>query len=181
MKSNKGMGIIQLIIMISIIILIIALSIYFIKMKYNDAKVQTIKTDMLQVQWKLKDYMDKQTVKGEEKEYLGTKVSQLKDETLIKEFITKNVITEEEYEKYYVLSDEDLSKAELGITNYENSYYLVNYETYEIIITKGCKYTKNEILYKLSDIENKTNNEQDNINNEILENETNIVEENAEQ
>ena len=79
-------------------------------MKYNQAKVQTTKTDMLLVEWKAKDVIEKQTVKGEEKTYIGTKVSEMKEDTLIKEFLNQNIISEEEYEKYYVLTDEDLAK-----------------------------------------------------------------------
>ena len=170
MKNNNGMGIIQLMIIIIVIVFIIATSIHFVKKQYNEVRAQTIKTDMLQVQWKLKDYMNKQTVNGEEKQYLGTKISEITDDILISDFLTKNIISEEEYEKYYVLKDEDLSKAKLEITNYKDSYYLINYETYEVIVTQGCKYSKDEILYKLSDIENRTDkqtNTIDNTENEI--------------
>lgn len=152
MKNNKGMGMIQLIISIIIIALIVALGVYYVRMKYNQAKVQTTKTDMLLVEWKAKDVIEKQTVKGEEKTYIGTKVSEMKEEPLIKEFLNQNIISEEEYEKYYVLTDEDLAKLGLEISNYENSFFLINYENYEIISTKGCKYEKDETLYKLSDI-----------------------------
>lgn len=34
----------------------------------------------------------KQTVKGEEKVYIGTKVSEMKEEPLIKEFLNQNII-----------------------------------------------------------------------------------------
>lgn len=157
MKSNKGIGIIKLIIMILFIALIVATAVYFIRIKYYEARVETIKTDMLQVQWKVKDYIDKQVVKGEEKKYLGTKLNELKDDIVLKDFINKNILSEEDYDKYYVLKDENLALAGLEITNYEDSYFLINYETYEIIVTKGCKYSKTEISYKLSDIIAKSN------------------------
>lgn len=170
MRSNKGMGLILLIIIIAIILSIIAVSIYFIKLKYNEARVETIKTDMLQVQWKVKKYMDDQTVNGEEKQYLGTKIIDMQEDTLVQDFISKNIISEEEYEKYYVLKDEELAQATLEITNYEGSYYLINYETYEVIITQGCEYPDGEILYKLTDIENKTDNlENNNIQDNVVE------------
>ena len=76
----------------------------------------------------------------------------MKEEPLIKEFLNQNIISEEEYEKYYVLTDADLEKLGLEISNYENSFFLINYDNYEIITTKGCKYEKDETLYKLSDI-----------------------------
>ena len=126
----------------------------FSRMKYNQARIETIKTDMLQIQWKLKDYMDKQTIKGEEKKYLGEKVSQMQEDEGIKEFINKGILSSEEYDKYYVLKDEDLAEATSEITNYQNSYFLVNYENYEIILTSGFEYMKGKTLYKLSDFQN---------------------------
>lgn len=154
MKDNKGMGTIKLIIFVVIIGLIVAMGVYFSRMKYNQARIETIKTDMLQIQWKLKDYMDKQTVKGEEKKYLGEKVSQMQEDEGIKEFINKGILSSEEYDKYYVLKDEDLAEATSEITNYQNSYFLVNYENYEIILTSGFEYMKGKTLYKLSDFQN---------------------------
>ena len=55
MKSNRGMGMIQLIISIIVIAIIAALGVYFLRMKYEQAKVQTAKTDMLLVEWKAKE------------------------------------------------------------------------------------------------------------------------------
>ncbi|MGN1326787.1 MAG: hypothetical protein ACI4VQ_01710 [Clostridia bacterium] len=168
MKSNKGMGLISLIIIIAIIVGIVAVSIYFVRLKYNEIRVETIKTDMLQVQWKVKKYMDDQIVNGEEKQYLGTKIIDMQEDIIVKDFLTKGIISEEEYEKYYILKDEELAQATLEITNYEGSYYLINYETYEVIVTQGCKYSDGEVLYKLTDIENKTNSLENNVENELI-------------
>lgn len=171
MKKNKGMGMIQLIVMILFIILIVATIVYFVRIQYHEARIETIKTDMLQVQWKIKDYIDKQTVKGEEKQYLGTKLSEMRNDSILQEFLSNNILSESEYEKYYVLKDENLATAGLEITNYQDSYFIINYETYEVIVSKGCKYSEKEILYKLSDIIAKTNDEAN-----IVVNETNIEE-----
>ena len=129
MKKNNGMGIIKLILMVVLIVVVVATAVYFTRKKYREVKAET----MLQVQWKLKDYIDKQTVKGEEKKYLGTKISEMQDNEIIKDFLAKNIISEEEYDKYYVLQDENLAEAGLEITNYEGSYFLINYNTYEVI------------------------------------------------
>ena len=56
------------------------------------------------------------------------------------------------------------------MSNYQ-SIHIGNYETYEVIVSKGCKYSEKEILYKLSDIIAKTNDEAN-----IVVNETNIEE-----
>lgn len=164
MKNEKGMGLIQLIVFVVLIILIVAMSVYFIRMQYNEVRVETIKTDMLQVQWKLKDYIDTQTVNGDEIQYLGSKVSDNLQDPLLSEVISNNAIPEREYEKYYILKDEDLATAGLEITNYEESYFLINYESYEVIVTQGCNISDDETLYKLSDIESRT---EDNGNNQV--------------
>ena len=171
MKRNTGMGMIKLILMLLFIILIVATTVYLVRMQYNKVKIETIKTDLLQVQWKMKDYIDKQTVKGEEAQYLGTRLSEMRSSDLLQELFNGNIVTEDEYEKYYVLEDKDLAEAGLEITNYKDSYFIINYETYEIIVSKGCQYSKEEILYKLSDIIAKTNNDEN-----VTVNETNIEE-----
>ena len=86
MKSNKAMGTIQTIILVVIIGIIVAMGVYFIRMKYGEAKLQTVKTDMLQVQWKVKDYMDKRTAEKKDKVYLGTKIAEAMDDPLVQEF-----------------------------------------------------------------------------------------------
>lgn len=171
MKRNTGMGMIKLILMLLFIILIVATTVYLVRMQYNKVKIETIKTDLLQVQWKIKDYIDKQTVQGEEKQYLGTKLSAMIDDPILQDFFSNKILSEAEYEKYYVLKDENLATAGLEITNYTDSYFIINYETYEVIVSKGCKYSEKEILYKLSDIIAKTNDEAN-----IVVNETNIEE-----
>ena len=160
MKRNTGMGMIKLILMLLFIILIVATTVYLVRMQYNKVKIETIKTDLLQVQWKIKDYIDKQTVQGEEKQYLGTKLSEMIDDPILQDFFSNKILSEAEYEKYYVLKDENLATAGLEITNYTDSYFIINYETYEVILSKGCKYSKEENLYKLSDILSKTNTEE---------------------
>ena len=151
MKKNNGMGIIKLILMVVLIVVVTITGVYFTRKKYREVKAETIRTDMLQVQWKLKDYIDKQTVKGEEKKYLGTKVSEMQDNEIIKDFLAKKIISAE---------------AGLEITNYEGSYFLINYNTYEVIDTKGYNKSDDEVLYKLTDINKKddenTTSENDN-------------------
>lgn len=167
MKNNRGIGIISLLIIIVISVIILGIGVNFGLQKYKEAQIKTLNTDMLLVEWKLKAYIDDQKAEGKtEITYLGTKVSEIKENVLIKDFLSKNIIPENEYDKYYVLNDEDMKNAGLEITNYEDSYYLINYETYEIIITKGCKMISGEILYKLSDIEK--NGQEENITNEVV-------------
>ncbi len=68
--------------------------------------------------------------------------------TIIDEFKERKAISEEDYKKYYVLTDKNLEELKLDVRNEEGSYYLINYEANEVIITKGY-----EGKYKLSEIE----------------------------
>lgn len=70
------------------------------------------------------------------------------NDSIINDFVSKKIITESEYKDYYVLSDEDLKKLEIDVENEENSYYLVNYKSGEVVITSGI-----DGKYKLSEIE----------------------------
>lgn len=173
MKNEKGMGLIQALITIVFIVAIIVFLGYVIVNKYHEVRVETIKTDMLQVEWKIKDYIDKKIVNKEEKEYLGTKLSEMKEDVVLKSFFESNIIKEEEYDKYYVLKDEDLAKVGLEITNYKGSYFLINYDTYEIMVSRGCKLSKDKVLYKLTDIIKESNVDNKNENKENTNNKVN--------
>lgn len=154
MKSNKGMGYIQVIIIIAFIAMLVASSIYYVRMKLNEEYIETIKTNMLLIEWRVREYKDKKKAEGEEITYIGTKVSDVLEDPLIIPILEKNVISSDEYDNYYVLKDSDLEALSLEITNEENSYYIIDYETLDIIITKGCSYKDDQTLYRLSDIKN---------------------------
>ena len=169
-KKENGMGHIQVLLLIIIITCLVASGIYFIRTNLNDRRIETIKTNMMLIQWKVKNYMGSKTVAKEEAQKIGTKISEMKEDKLLKEIIDNGVIKEDEYEKYYVLKDEDLAAIGTEVTHEEDSYYIVNYDTEEIIFSKGCSYNKGEKLYKLSEIENAKNNKEENKQAEESEN-----------
>ena len=179
-KSSNGMGIIQTIIIMIIIVILVASGIYFVRVNLNDRYIETIKTNMLLIQWKIENYTGTKTVAGEETTNLGTKVSEMQEDAIIAPILEKDVISSEEYEKYYVLKESDLEQLGTEITNEEDSYYIVNYETKDIIITKGCSYNKGETLYRLSDIEKAKNNTQEDEEQKENINENEIVSESEE-
>ena len=74
----------------------------------------------------------------------------MQDDSIISDFLNKNIIDSSKLDKYYALSNDDLESMELDIQNEENSYYVVNYEENTVYITKG--YTvgdSEEVIYKL--------------------------------
>ncbi len=149
MREEKGMGIIQ-IILLSIIIIIICIFAYkFIRSKIKSDTVVDIKANMLLIQGKCKVLGQTSKANNNKDGLKGKKVSEMKDDNIISEFLSKNLIEEDKQENYYVLSDEDLESMGLEVKNEKKSYYIVNYETYDVFITKG--YTDietNEVIYK---------------------------------
>lgn len=145
-----------------IIIGIIGGGIYLIVNKFNNIKSREedndIKSNMLQIQAKakvIKENNDKENSNKNDSEktenFVGTKLSDFnQDDEIIKKFKELNLINEEDYDKNFVLNNDDIEKMNLqDVKNEQDSYYIVNYETEEVYITKGL-----DGKYKLSDMIN---------------------------
>ena len=153
-QNEDGIGIIGVIVLIVIILAVVGVVIYLLELKYNEEKIETIKTNMLKISWKTAEILEKAKVSGTDPEYVGTKMSEMIDDERLRALKDNNIIAAEDYEKYYVITDEDIVK--LGIENVKNeddSLYLLNYDnTGEIYISKGFGYLGRDKFYKLSDI-----------------------------
>ena len=182
LNNENGIGVVGVIILIVVILAILGVALYFIQLKYNEEKIETIKTNMLKISWKTAEIMEKAKASGTDPEYIGTKMSEMINDERLQQIKEKKIIAEEDYEKYYVLSDEDIVK--LGIENVKNeedSLYLLNYDnTSEIIISKGCKYLGRDVFYKLSDIKIEKEKIESEKNNEPVNKEEEKVEETTE-
>lgn len=152
MKKCYGKGHIKTLILLLIIIALTILGLYLIQQQYQKAKLQTIKTNMSLIELKAKEYIHKQKTEGKEISYLGTKLSEWQENNLKDDMKNHSVISEEEQEKYFVLSEEDLEQLNVGFGNEKDAYYLINYETSEVVISSGYKVKKDTILYKLSEL-----------------------------
>jgi hypothetical protein len=56
---------------------------------------------------------------------------------IVEEFKKLNIVSESDYDKYYVLEDVDLESLGLDFRNEKNARYLINYDTREVVITCG--------------------------------------------
>ena len=56
---------------------------------------------------------------------------------IIEEFKNLNIVSESDYDKYYVLEDGDLESLGLNFKNEKNARYLINYDAREVAITCG--------------------------------------------
>lgn len=156
MKSQKGMGHLMLIICIAIIMLFVVGIIYILRENIQKEKLETYQTDMLLIQGKVKVISQEATIQKNEELLKGRKLSDSLEEEQVKNLLENNVISQEEtsFSKYYILEKSHLEEMGLNNIKLEEDYYIVNYDTDEIIFSRGIKIGK-ETFYKLSELQNK--------------------------
>ena len=139
-------------IIIAIIITLIILVAKLGSKMFNEKKYVDIETDLLLVQAKVKIIKGKSDVNSNTDAYVGTKVSE-STSVEIKNSLNKIGISEDEYDKYYILYNQDFEKMGIAeeLKNKKDEEFIVSYDTAEVIYIKGVK-ENNQIKYKLSDI-----------------------------
>ncbi len=148
MKKEDGLNMLGVIIIICIIIAVVTISILNIKKSIKVESTKEIKSNMLLIQGAAKVAKQNDIAKKKENALVGTKLNEIEDNEIISNFKALNIIEESAYEKYYMLTNEDLEKLNIKVWNEEGAYYLVNYDDNEVIITSGINGK-----YKLSDME----------------------------
>ena len=150
MKVEKGMGTIAIIISVLIIVGIAIFAYNFAVNTADEQKIEDIRANMLLIQGKCKILQETTKVNNNEDSLKGRKLSDMQEDSIISDFLNKNIVDSTKLDKYYALSNDDLASMELDVQNEENSYYVVNYEENSVYITKG--YTvgdSEEVIYKL--------------------------------
>lgn len=132
---------------------IVLISCCFIKEKYENERVETIKTDMLLVEAKIKMIEEEVNMKKKGVSYVGTKASDMEEDEEIKKLVEGEIIDlKSKKHNYYVLNQENLQELELTEVELTNGYYVVDYATEEVILTSGICDKEGNMIYKLSDI-----------------------------
>lgn len=154
MKNQRGMSQITLVISIIIIIVIAVLGFNITKKMLERRNVENYKTNMLLLQGKVKVISKEFVMKKEDEEILeGKKVSENLEREDIKELLEKGIISQEDesFERIYIIENEDLERIGLSNIKLKDGYYIVNYNTDEIIYSKGIEIDQ-KVYYKLSEI-----------------------------
>lgn len=143
---------------ILLIILLLAIAIYmaghFFKTEYDAEQFETIKTDMLLIEAKTKIIGEKVKIKEDNAVYIGRKIEETKEEDNTKQLQEQGVINLEKKEnRYYILEKSHLEELGLANLNLEDGYYIVEYNSNEIIYSKGIQDKDGNTVYTLSDIE----------------------------
>ena len=154
MKNQRGMSQITLVISIIIIIVIAVLGFNITKKMLERRNVENYKTNMLLLQGKVKVISKEFVMKKEDEEILeGKKVSENLEREDIKKLLEKGIISQEDesFERIYIIENEDLERIGLSNIKLKDGYYIVNYNTDEIIYSKGIEIDQ-KVYYKLSEI-----------------------------
>lgn len=154
MKSEKGITYTKLLVIFAIVIVIgIVITAYILGM-FRKESLEDIKTDMLLVQTKVKVLKGDSDINGDAIYLIGEKISSPEQPGEIISFLDTGIIPQEQYDFYYVVNQNCLNEMGLGeIKLKDGTYYIVNYNTYEVIYTQGYTDEYNNTYYKLSDIQ----------------------------
>lgn len=177
MKNQKGMSHTACILAIVVIIGLVICALFFSKNKLEDEVLKMYETDMLLIQGKVKVLSKEAIVKGNDDDLKGKKIEEnLEDET-IKKLLEDGIISKEEkdFSKYYIIDKQILDEIGLTDVKIRDGFYIVNYNTDEIIYAKGIT-IENNTYYKLTEI--KEANSKKEKQNEVVNEENNIASEN---
>ena len=153
MKKSGIAGYIRLLIAIIVIIIVTITGFKHINKIFKNEDVKNFESDLLLVQAKVELIKGNNIMDKDKNPLKGIQVSQLPEEINIQDVFDKGLITEEEKEKYYFLNEEALNQ--MGLKNFYNKYegkFIVNYDTYEVIYTKGYQNENGLYVYKVSEL-----------------------------
>lgn len=158
-REKKGITLTALVLTVMIILILTSVSVYTATHLIREANLQSVNTNMLQIQIKIKAIQEKVEFGNDEgEEYVGEKLSDTEATELINKVNSTYVVIDEynaETDKYYKLTNEDLVKLGLQALQEKEEYiYVVNYRSNEVIFTKGFKAEDKKLHYALSDMIN---------------------------
>lgn len=156
MKSEKGMTLITTAVLVVVIAALVSAVIYYARIAIAKEELESLKTDMLLVQAKVKKITGEYTLEQKEELLKGTKIDEMAENATIQNFLEKEIIDiEEENKKYYVLDKQNLEELDLQkVKLKEDSYYIVEYTSNEVYYTKGVEYADGNTYYDIKEIEN---------------------------
>ena len=131
---------------------------------------------MLSIQGKTEVIAQKVEIKEKGAKYIGTKLADKEIDEKLQNLIDNKIIDlESKKSNYYYLDNENLK--ELGLENISiDDYYIVDYKKNDIIYVNGIEDEDGNVVYKLSDMEQESNEDY-----ESKENNTKTEEQNKEE
>lgn len=153
MRKSVIFTYIKIFLVIAIIGVIIFFGIKFFNKEYDKEEFETIKTNMLLIQAKTELIAQKVDIEEKGAKYIGTKISEKKEDEKIKKLIDNKVIDiDSDKSNYYCIDNNNLS--ELGLNDVKiDDYYIIDYKKNDVIYIYGIKDSNGNIVYKLSEME----------------------------
>lgn len=144
------------IILIILIVILVFVAINVVergKTVYIQATTENESTDLLTIQARVKSISETAILEDDTSYYVGEKLEDTQIEE-VKRLIDEEIISseEDEFDSYYIWNQETINSQELKITLKENEYYIVNYETGEVITTNAIKMEDETSYHKLTDL-----------------------------
>lgn len=153
MRNMMTKSSVKIIIGVILITAVVIGAVQYVKYYLNKEKIKNMQADILLVQAKVEIVKANNSLNKDEHPLIGYQLSQLPEQIDIKEFLEKNVIAEEEYEKYYLLDNENLEQMDLKeLVNKYKGYFIVNYDNYEVIYTEGYENENKIWCYRITDL-----------------------------
>lgn len=151
MKSEKGLTFLSTAILVVVIAALTFGIVYLVRLQLDKGKNEDIKTDILLVEAKVQKLAGEYILEKKEEILVGTKLTDMEDEPVIKEFLEKEIFDKEEKgAKYYVLNQENMSELKLENVELEkDSYYIVDYTSVKVYYTKGYSDDEGEVYYSV--------------------------------
>ena len=142
---QTGKSLIKFIVIIAILMGIILWGIQIIVKETDKKELETIHTNMLQVQAKAKVVFEKYHVDNAN----GLKGRKIENNSELESFGINDDGNYYVWDKE-VLNDVGLIENPLG----ENDFYIINYDSEEVLFSKGYQTKDGQIYFKLTDIKN---------------------------
>ncbi len=159
-KVEKGITMITLVLTIIVILIIAGITLQGSKRLLKESELKNDITDMLLIQARAEVIYDKNQF-DETIKLVGLPINE--------EIANTYGIEVEQIGKWYIWNNEEATSEEnvsakgeleaLNVNLKNGEFYIVNYEIGEIIYSAGYKDAENNMVYKLSDMQNISNNE----------------------
>lgn len=149
MKSEKGMTFLSTAILVVVIAALTFGIVYLVRLQLDKGKNEDIKTDILLVEARVQKLAGEYILEKKEDVLIGTKLADMEEEPIVKEFLEKELFDPKEKEaKYYVLNQEDIQAMNLeDVVLEKDSYYIVDYTSVKVFYTKGYSDEEGEVYY----------------------------------
>ena len=155
LKEEKGLTILNTIILMFIIFILITGGFCLFKKLSNKQENETLKTEILLVQAKINKISNEYILNKKEENLKGVKINEVQEDKEIKDFIEKGIIDiNDKDKKFYVLQKEDLKEFGMKENNIKNNEYIVEYYEAKIYFVNGIE-NDGDIYYELNEIEKK--------------------------